>query len=105
MKSPLIVALALFATAAVAQTTNFNQVPHIETALNHLTVIDRELPLEVSARVLAIAAQEFGEASGDTIGRVQQPVSIGVLANRREQLANRCCRSRSVEWRSFVRHV
>lgn len=50
MKSSLIgtlgiVALALFATAAGAQTTNFNQVQHIETALNHLTVIDLGEPV------------------------------------------------------------
>ena len=45
MKSFLITALALFATAAAAQTTNFNQVQHIETALNHLTVIDLGEPV------------------------------------------------------------
>jgi len=51
MKSSLITALALFATAAGAQTTNFNQVQHIETALNHLTVID----LGESVVTLAVA--------------------------------------------------
>ncbi|MHB1935024.1 MAG: TrbG/VirB9 family P-type conjugative transfer protein [Acidobacteriaceae bacterium] len=49
MKSFLITALALFATAAGAQTTNFNQVPHIETALNHLTVIDLGEPVTTLA--------------------------------------------------------
>ena len=45
MKSFLIAARALFATAAGAQTTSFNQVQHIETALNHLTVIDLGEPV------------------------------------------------------------
>ena len=49
MKSFLTTALALFATAAGAQTTNFNQVQHIETALNHLTVIDLGEPVTTLA--------------------------------------------------------
>jgi hypothetical protein len=37
--------LALAAIGAAAQTTNFNQINHIETALNHLTVIDFAEPV------------------------------------------------------------
>jgi hypothetical protein len=40
MKSFLGAVLALAAVGAAAQSTNFNQIQHIETALNHLTVID-----------------------------------------------------------------
>jgi hypothetical protein len=40
MKPFLGVLLALASISAAAQTTNFNQIQHIETALNHLTVID-----------------------------------------------------------------
>jgi hypothetical protein len=45
MKSFLFVALAATSLSAFAQTTNFNQVQHIETALNHLTVIDLGEPV------------------------------------------------------------
>jgi Flp pilus assembly secretin CpaC len=40
MKPFLGALLALAAIRAAAQTTNFSQIQHIETALNHLTVID-----------------------------------------------------------------
>src|ERR1700734_2001360 len=40
MKPSLGALLALAAISAAAQTTNFSQIQHIETALNPLTVID-----------------------------------------------------------------
>ena len=45
MKSFLGALLALAAIGAAAQTTNFSQIQHIETALNHLTVIDFAEPV------------------------------------------------------------
>jgi Conjugal transfer protein len=45
MRSFLFVALAATSLSAFAQTTNFNQVQHIETALDHLTVIDLGEPV------------------------------------------------------------
>jgi len=45
MKSFLGASLALAAISAAAQSTNFNQIQHIETALNHLTVIDFAEPV------------------------------------------------------------
>jgi hypothetical protein len=45
MKSFLGAVLALAAISAAAQSTNFNQIQHIETALNHLTVIDLGEPI------------------------------------------------------------
>jgi hypothetical protein len=45
MKSFLGAVLALAAISAAAQSTNFNQIQHIETALNHLTVIDLAEPI------------------------------------------------------------
>jgi hypothetical protein len=40
MKYFLLAASTLCTLSAVAQTTNFNQIQHIQTALNHITVID-----------------------------------------------------------------
>jgi hypothetical protein len=45
MRSFLFVAFAATSLSAFAQTTNFNQVQHVETALNHLTVIDLGEPV------------------------------------------------------------
>jgi Flp pilus assembly secretin CpaC len=45
MKPYLGALLALAAISAEAQTTNFSQIQHIETALNHLTVIDFAEPV------------------------------------------------------------
>ena len=45
MKSFLGAVLALAAIGAAAQSTNFNQIQHIETAINHLTVIDLAEPI------------------------------------------------------------
>jgi len=45
MKSFLGAVLALAAIGAAAQSTNFSQIQHIETALNHLTVIDLGEPI------------------------------------------------------------
>jgi hypothetical protein len=45
MKPFLGALLALAAIGAAAQTTNFSQIQHIETALNHLTVIDFAEPV------------------------------------------------------------
>jgi len=45
MKSFLGAVLALAAVSAAAQSTNFNQIQHIGTALNHLTVIDLAEPI------------------------------------------------------------
>lgn len=45
MRSFLFAALAATSLSACAQTTNFNQVQHIQTALNHLTVVDLGEPV------------------------------------------------------------
>jgi hypothetical protein len=45
MRSFLLVALAATSLSACAQTTNFNQIQRIETALNHLTVVDLGEPV------------------------------------------------------------
>ena len=45
MKSFLGALLALAAIGTAAQSTNFSQIQHIETALNHLTVIDFAEPV------------------------------------------------------------
>ena len=49
MKRLATLALSLAATAVAAQTTNFNQVQHVETALNHFTVIDLGEPVSMYA--------------------------------------------------------
>jgi hypothetical protein len=40
MKALITVGLALASVASAAQTVTFSQIPHIQTALNHLTVIE-----------------------------------------------------------------
>ena len=45
MRSFLFAALAVTSLSACAQTTNFNQVQHIQTALNHLTIVDLGEPV------------------------------------------------------------
>jgi len=45
MRSFLLVALAATSLSACAQTTNFNQIQRIETALDHLTVVDLGEPV------------------------------------------------------------
>jgi hypothetical protein len=40
MKVFMIIPLALAATVAGAQTTNQTQIRHVETSLNHLTVLE-----------------------------------------------------------------
>jgi hypothetical protein len=54
MKALIAVGLAFASVACVAQTVNFNQVPHIQTALNHLTVIELGEPVikvEIADRI------------------------------------------------------
>ena len=45
MRALLFAALATASLSACAQTTNFNQVQHLQTALNHLTVVDLGEPI------------------------------------------------------------
>jgi len=45
MRALLFAALATASLSACAQTTNFNQVQHLQTALNHLTVVDLGEPV------------------------------------------------------------
>jgi hypothetical protein len=54
MKGLITVGLALISVASSAQSVNFNQIPHIQTALNHLTVIELGEPVlkvEIADRV------------------------------------------------------
>jgi len=54
MKALITVGLAFASVASTAQTLNFNQIPHIQTALNHLTVIEFGEPVvkvEIADRV------------------------------------------------------
>lgn len=49
MKKSIAIGFAASAFVAGAQTTSFNQIQHIETALNHLTVIDMGEPVTMLA--------------------------------------------------------
>jgi hypothetical protein len=49
MKFTAALAIVLGAAAAAAQTTNFNQVPHLATSLNHFTVVDPVEPITMFA--------------------------------------------------------
>jgi hypothetical protein len=54
MKALITVGLAFASVASTAQTLTFNQIPHIQTALNHLTVIELGEPVvkvEIADRV------------------------------------------------------
>jgi hypothetical protein len=54
MKALIAVGLAFASVASTAQTLTFNQIPHIQTALNHLTVIELGEPVvkvEIADRV------------------------------------------------------
>jgi hypothetical protein len=45
MKALITIGLALASVTSGAQTTNFNQIQHVETALNHLTVFELGEPI------------------------------------------------------------
>jgi len=45
MKVLIVIGLALASVTSGAQTTNFNQIQHVETALNHLTVFELGEPI------------------------------------------------------------
>lgn len=76
MKFSMVVALSLFGTAG-AQTTNFNQVQHVETALNHLTVIDLGEPVVT----LAIADPDAFEVERHNDKVFLKPLREGASTN------------------------
>lgn len=49
MRLSAALAIVLGAAAAAAQTTTFNQVPHLSTSLNHFTVVDPAEPITMFA--------------------------------------------------------
>lgn len=77
MKLLLGTALALAALGAGAQTTNFNQVQHIETSLNHLTVIDLGEPV----LTLAIADPDAFQIERHDDKVFLKPLREGVSTN------------------------
>jgi hypothetical protein len=70
-------AIALFALTAKAQNINFPDIPHIHTALNHLTVIDLGEPIQFIA---AADPQSFQiERAGDKV--LLQPLKDSATTN------------------------
>jgi len=70
-------AIALFALTAKAQNINFQDIPHIHTALNHLTVIDLGEPIQFIA---AADSQSFQiERAGDKV--LLQPLKDSATTN------------------------
>lgn len=70
-------AIALFALTAKAQNINFQDIPHIHTALNHLTVIDLGEPIEFIAAANSQAFQV--ERAGDKV--LLQPLKDSAATN------------------------
>lgn len=70
-------AIALFALTAKAQNINFPDVPHIHTALNHLTVIDLGEPIQFIAAADPDSFQI--ERAGDKV--LLQPLKDGASTN------------------------
>lgn len=70
-------AIALFALTAKAQNINFTDVPHIHTALNHLTVIDLGEPIQFIAAADPDSFQI--ERAGDKV--LLQPLKDGASTN------------------------
>ena len=77
MKSFLGAVLALAAINAAAQSTNFNQIQHIETALNHLTVIDLAEPIVT----VAVADPDSIQIERDDDKVFLKPLKDGVSTN------------------------
>ena len=77
MKLFLGAILALAAVSAAAQTTNFSQIQHIETALNHLTVIDLAEPVVT----LAVADPDAFQIERHEDKVFLKPVKDGVSTN------------------------
>jgi hypothetical protein len=70
-------AIALFALSAKAQNINFPDIPHIHTALNHLTVIDLGEPIQLVATADHDSFQI--ERAGDKV--LLQPLKDGASTN------------------------
>src|SRR5260370_12803774 len=77
MRAFLLVTLATTSLSACAQTTNFNQIQHIETALNHLTVVDLGEPVIN----LAVAEPDAFEIEGHDDKVFIKPLREGVSTN------------------------
>jgi hypothetical protein len=77
MKSVLLAAVAVTALSAKAQTTTFSQVQHIQTALNHLTVIDVGEPVVN----LAVADPDAFEIERHDDKVFLKPLRTGVATN------------------------
>jgi hypothetical protein len=77
MKPFLLAAIAAAALSADAQTTNFSQVQHIQTALNHLTVIDVGEPVVD----LAVADPDAFEIERHDDKVFLKPLRVGVATN------------------------
>jgi len=72
-----LAAIALFAVTAKAQNINFQDIPHIHTALHHLTVIDLGEPIEFIAAADPQAFQV--ERAGDKV--LLQPLKDSAATN------------------------
>jgi hypothetical protein len=77
MRLILLAALAATSLAASGQTTNFNQISHIETALNHLTVIDLGEPVAN----LAVAEPDAFEIERHDDKVFIKPIKEGISTN------------------------
>ncbi len=77
MRSFLLIALAATSLSTCAQTTNFNQIQHIETALNHLTVVDLGEPVTN----LAVAEPDAFEIERHDDKVLIEPLREGVSTN------------------------
>jgi len=55
---------------------------------HHLVVVDLELPLEMIARILPVAGEQFAVRASDPGRRLDQAVAVGVLADREQQFTD-----------------
>jgi hypothetical protein len=77
MKTITILSIALVAVSASAQTTSQSQIRHIETSLNHLTVLE----FGESVTTLAIADQDSFQIERHDDKVFVKPVREGVSTN------------------------
>jgi hypothetical protein len=86
MKALITVGLAFLSVASAAQSVNFNQVPHIHTALNHLTVIELGEPVlkvEIADRV-AFEVERYGDQVSLTPLKSEVSTNLFIWTSTRE---------------------
>lgn len=77
MKMLITIPFALAVAAAGAQTTNQNQIRHLQTSLNHLTVLEFDEPVST----LAVADPDSFEVERHDDKVFVKPVREGVATN------------------------